>query len=272
LKPRGPEVPVRVKLFGKAMDLMKEPSDLDALPGLVLGFSQANRSVRLKQLEEMARFINMHGRVDLLMQISRAAGTNGFKFTKPVAREFMRGLRMVNAVPDRDVAIKALRDAENLLNYLGDPRMKKIPDERLKRDPVVVGTYLSMVASTCMRFFDKKDCNNDTISYAERLRACWCDMDWGTELLPGDRKSVWRAKSAVLDHLPVFDGLVQAREVLHDSKLKPWLEAQCAKLNIHLTERKEFLDKESADKKPYGQHSYREVTDRLTKELQSNSA
>jgi hypothetical protein len=278
LTPKKREIPVPVTLFGKALRLMKEPSDLDAIPGLVLGFAQANRRIRDEQAEKMARVLNLNGRIDLLMAMARGAGENGFKFTRPTAREFMRGVRIQNSLPDRKTALKGLKNAEQLLNCLGEPTMKVDPDARLKRDPVVVGTVLAMFASTSIRFNNGKDYGKKgglpggidgyTRHYTQRLQATWGDVEWELNLQKGQRESVWRAKYAVLDYIPVLEGLLNARQILTGSDLSPWIEAESAKLNNTIAGWKQFLAEEAGgDRSLLGVHSYKEVVEKLAQQL-----
>ncbi|KAA8900585.1 hypothetical protein FN846DRAFT_958700 [Sphaerosporella brunnea] len=251
LKPKTRDVPIPVSLFGDAMRLMKEPSDLDAIPGLVLGFAQANRRIREEQAAKMARLINLHGRFDLIMAIARGAGENGFKFNRETAREFMRGVRIQNLLPDRENALKSLKHAEQLLNCLGEPTMKVDPDARLKRDPVVVGTVLAMFASACARFHEGKDYGKKgglpdgtdgyTRHYTQRLKNVWEFVEWEQNLVQGDRASLYRAKYAVLDYIPVLEGLFTAREILQGSDLSPWIEAESAKLNNAIAGWRKFI-------------------------------
>jgi hypothetical protein len=279
LTPKQREVPVPIKLFGKALRLMKEPSDLDAIPGLVLGFAQANRRIREEQAEKMARLMNLNGRIDLLMALARGAGENGFKFTQPTAREFMRGIRIQNSVPDRKTALLGLKHAEQLLNCLGEPTMKVDPNARLKRDPVVVGTVLAMFASTSKRFNGGKDYGKKgglptgidgyTRHYTQRLKKVWEHVEWELNLVKGDKPSVWRAKYAVLDYIPVLEGLLNAREILEGSDLSPWIEAESARLNGTIAGWKQFLAEEAGDDKSslLGVHSYKEVVEKLALQL-----
>jgi len=268
LEPKSRVVPIPVKTFTTCLDLMKTPADLDAIPDLIQGFHKANRRIRECQFEKMARLINMNGRIDLLMQLARNAGDDsGFKFTLNVAREFMRGIKVQNLLPAKEEAVKALRNAETLLNILGEPHMKVDPDARLKRDPVVVGTALSMFANTSVRFNDGKDYGDYTFHYSQRLQRCWDAVEWEQELEKGDRKSVWRAKHAVLNYIPVLEGLVKARDILAGTKVTAWIEAESAKLNNAVGEWRQFLDENAPGKKQYGSHSYKEVAERLASEL-----
>lgn len=268
LKPKSRVVPIPVKTFSTALDLMKTPADMDAIPGLVMGFSDANSRIRDAQFEKMAREVNMNGRIDILMKLARGAGSNGFKFSRNVAREFMRGLKIQNSLPDKTIAIKALKNAETLLNLLGEARMKVNPDERLKRDPVVVGTLLSLFASTSSRFSGGKDYEGFTLMYAKRLQSCWEAVEWDQALVAGDKKSLWRAKFAVLNYKPVLEGLFQARDILQGSDIMPWVESESAKLNGTIGEWMKFLEENSdGENKMYGMHSYKEVAEKLAKEL-----
>jgi len=269
LLPKGREVPIPVKTFNDCLDLMATPSDLSAIPGLLLGFSQANRPVRDRNLEKVARLINMNGRIDLLMDIARGAGENGFKFTRPTAREFMRGIKIQNSLPSKKSAVKALKNAQALLNFLGEPRMKKKPDERLKRDPVVVGTALAMFANTSKKFNDGKDYEGLTRQHIERLQNCWDAVEWEHDLKADDKSAVWRAKHAVLNYIPVLEGLILARDILAGSDFTPWIEAESAKLNNAVGGWMKFLEEKVGEQKPYGPHSYREAVERLEKELQA---
>ncbi|KAF8543231.1 hypothetical protein BDD12DRAFT_243103 [Trichophaea hybrida] len=268
LEPKSRVVPIPVKTFTTCLDLMKTPQDLDAIPGLVQGFHKANRNIRERQFEKMTRLINMSGRIDLLMRLARNAGNDsGFKFTQNVAREFMRGIRIQSLLPAKEEALKALRNSETLLNILGEPQMKMDPDARLKRDPVVVGTVLSMFANTSVRFNDGSDYKGYTFHYLQRLQKCWDAVEWEQNLKDGDRKSVWRVSHAVLNYIPVLEGLVKARDILTGTKVTPWVEAESAKLNNAIGEWRRFLDENAPGKKPYGAHSYKEVAERLAKEL-----
>ena len=270
LKPKDRALPVRLKMFTQCLDAMTTPEDLDALPDLVNGFAQSKRKLRNGQLEKMARLINMRGRIDLLMHFTRTASKEtGFVFHRALAREFMRGLKMQSALPRKDDALKGLRYGEQLLNMLGEPRAKQNPDARLKRDPVVVGTLLAMFAATAVRFNNGVDHKDTTLDYTHRLKACWKDVEWNQSLDAQGPSSSWRAKNAVLDYIPVLEGLVTARRLLADKTVMPFLESESARLNEHLTVWKDFLDEHTPTgaKKHYGAHSYREVVDDMARRL-----
>lgn len=269
LKPKLREVPVPVKMFTRCLEAMKTPEDLDVLPALVRGFAQAKRPLREGQLEKMARLINMNGRIDLLVHFTRSASKEtGFVFRRPLAREFMRGLKMQSALPHKADALKGLRFGEQLLNLLGEPHAKHDPNARLKRDPVVVGTLLAMFAATSVRFNRGADHKGSALDYTHRLKNCWKDVEWHPNLNPRDATSAWRAKNAVLDYIPVLEGLVTARSVLASESVIPFLESESAKLNEHLTTWKDFLDKHTpAGTKCYGAHSYREVVNTMASRL-----
>lgn len=269
LTAKSREVPVPIKLFTRALGLMQQPGDLDAIPGLVQGYAQANRRIRDEQAEKLARMCNFHGRTDILMTLARTAGKNGFRFSRPAAREFMRGLRMAAMLPGKEASVKAIKNGQALLNCLGEPLMKVRPDERLKRDPVVVGTLLSMVASTSVKFNEGKDYENRTRQWVHRLQACWEDVEWYLDLTPkgaGDRNPVYRAKAAVLDYLPVLEGLFAARDMLQGTDQSAWLEAESAKLNNTVAGWKKFLDENSPGEQFWGVHAYKRVAERLAKE------
>lgn len=270
LKPKARVLPVPLTMFNQCLDAMTTAEDLDALPGLVNGFAQSKRKLRDGQLEKMARLINMRGRIDLLMHFTRSASKEtGFVFHRALAREFMRGLKMQSALPRKDDALKGLHYGEQLLNMLGEPSAKQNPNARLKRDPVVVGTLLAMFAATAVRFNNGVDHKDTALDYTHRLKACWKDVEWNANLDAHDPSSSWRAKNAVLDYMPVFEGLVTARSLLADQTVNAFLESESARLNDHLATWKAFLDEHTpvGAKKHYGAHSYREVVDDMARRL-----
>jgi len=269
LKPKMTQTPVPVKLFTRALGLMQKPSDLDAIPGLVLGFAQAKRRIKEEQAEKLARLCNAHGRTDILMKLAHGAGDNGFLFTRPAAREFIRGLRMVGMLPDKKTNLKAVKDAEALINYLGEPLMRVGRGERLGRDPVVVGTMLSIVAGAAKKWNEGEDYNQKTRQWVHKLQACWKDVEWQPNLgakKTGDRSPVHRAKNAVLDYLPVLEGLITARDMLRGTDQSAWLESQSAKLNDTVAEWKKFLDENFVGEQLWNVSAYKKVAEKLAQE------
>ncbi|KAI5791821.1 hypothetical protein EDC01DRAFT_728412 [Geopyxis carbonaria] len=244
LLPKERQVSVPLKAVSQAMSLMKEPTDLDALPGLIEGFAQTKMSLRPAQLEKMARILTLSCRWDLIMKIARGAKTypHGFKFTTPVAREFMRGLRIRNQLPVKNEVIKSICDGEELLQMFGSTQYKKDPTLRLGRDPVIVGTLLAMVSSRDIRFYDGKDETGIIKKCVYRLQEAWKGVVLDLGLVNGNTKSIDTAKEALVDYTPVSEGMKEAQSILAGSDLESWLMTESKKLDDALKSWNSFLE------------------------------
>lgn len=295
LKPKERQFPVKWHDFHRALKLMRTPTDLDAIPGLLEGFNQAQRPLGQKYVEQVARIINVSGRPDLIMEIARNTERFGFKLTRAVAREFMRGLQIEHGILDRVTALKSLNRAEQLLEIC----------EAYRKDPVMYGTALAMVASTQVRFNDSKDKGGITLKYVRNLSRVWDKVEWEQDLVnmePGlvdddtrlkvIKSSMHKARQAVLDYTPVLEGMRQAKEVMDSGGALPpslgeedatrrerrllWLENERQRLEKAISGWNTFLEKnrsalQHAEKRMYGQHIYKEALEKLMERMAEKS-
>jgi len=115
--------------------MMTEPSDFDALPGLVLGFTQSGQNLQEKHIAMAVRKAGFVGRTDVLLRILEQAEFNKIRIPAPIAREGFRGFTVLAKLPSKRTVIKAVKGARYLRNLLG------------QQDSLALGEYKSAVAA-----------------------------------------------------------------------------------------------------------------------------
>lgn len=187
----------------------------------------------------MARILTLNGRTDLLLKIARTApGTHpeyGFKFSRPVAREFARGFWVQSMLPEKKDIKRALKGFSQLLDIFADAKSKARPEQRLRHDAVILGLHLNMLADASKRFNNGVDYKGFTLKAAEKflegIEAANTDLERGLDALKTEAEL--REKSPKLkhrkddlfqivkdtwkDYYPVLEGIQNAKDVLKDS-------------------------------------------------------
>ncbi|KAF8424220.1 hypothetical protein BGX38DRAFT_537675 [Terfezia claveryi] len=111
--------------------MMNVPSDFDAIPGLVLGYTQSGSKLLNKNISLAVRRAGLTGRADVLNRILEQAKHNEIHIPMSIAREGFRGFIVTAKLPSKHSVIKAVRGARHLRDLLG------------KQDNLVLGRYQS---------------------------------------------------------------------------------------------------------------------------------
>lgn len=233
----------------RVLNRMVTPEDLDNLPPFLLGLRQIKCGLSEGQKQKIARTCSLKGRIDVLMTIARDPKWYGFLFTRQAAREFMRGLLVEQSIPGkRNATMGALKHADELMAVFANTGVKVDPKMRLKRDPVIIGTALSLFADTSITYGQGVDVKGRTLDLCVFLKdECWKDVEWDQwtpETLPDGHKArvaVHKIKEAVLDYTPVLEGLLGAKELLKGSEVDAWLESESEKLAGKLAKWGDFV-------------------------------
>ncbi|KAI5817707.1 hypothetical protein BZA77DRAFT_343370 [Pyronema omphalodes] len=257
--------------YTQAISQIKTPADCDVIPGLIKGFAQAGRKLRVGQLEKTARVIVFNGRTDLIHELVGVAGeTSGWKFNLQIAREFMRGAKVHNlAATNKKQALKAVKIVEKLMWAFGRNNKVAVMRSTLQNDPIVNGLALSINTSTAIRFYDGKDHAGQVAAVLKKLQKHWeraegfLEKDL-TEMEPKER-AIYAGKN-LRDWLPVLEGLFQARDILRGTEHISWIEEKSAVVNDKVVEWKAIV--EEAGLKPVGYHSYKRVAEELKARLE----
>lgn len=181
--------------FTECVRLMEHPKDFDAVPGLILGYNQAERALFDKHLEQVVRKLAFGGRADILLPIMEEPELNRFHLNRKMAREGMRGFMAQNAVDDKWEALKALKRARRYRALLGRQELQLqyasplntshssnslaeltsatppagASELSLAKDPIVIGTIAGICASTSIRYNSSLDHHSHTLRYAKLL-------------------------------------------------------------------------------------------------------
>lgn len=235
---------------------MKDPSDYDVIPELIRGFSQTKtrRPLPLSKLEKMARHLNVAGRTDIIMQVARNAKNIGFLFARSTAMEFMRALRKQQLVaPTKKVATSYLLHATELLEIVGKREICFDKDKRLSEDNVVLGTLLSMYADHALKYNNGEDSGGNIKEYVLKLKSVWTGPELRVLVDYEDKSNlksailaVFFAKKEVRDWTPVLEGILQAKRILADSALSPWLEETSESLAGNIAQWGDHIERNSS--------------------------
>ena len=106
--------PVSRTKFFHAVNMMKFPSDFDAIPDLVRGFAQASVPLKWDQLEMAVRNAAFKGRGDILFKILEDARWNGVRASRVMYREAMKGFLLQARIPDRKEVVQAVKGSRRL--------------------------------------------------------------------------------------------------------------------------------------------------------------
>ncbi|PWW76281.1 hypothetical protein C7212DRAFT_296133 [Tuber magnatum] len=232
---------------------MNDPNEIDNILPFLLGLRQAEIPLKEGHKQKIIRACNLMGRVDLTIRIVKNVRRYNFHLTKPIARECMRSTLVEQAVPDKDLSRKAVRHANLFMKLFVNTAIKVDPAERLKRDPVVIGTALGVFADNDLRYNDKVDSEGETEKLCRLLKdQCWDQVEWECpapterkQPIANRKKHVHNLLKAILDYTPVLEGLLVAKDILVGvGDLYPWLSGQSEKLAERIAEWKQHVASE----------------------------
>ncbi|KAF8430158.1 hypothetical protein EV426DRAFT_580123 [Tirmania nivea] len=183
------------KMFTKALQMMNDPKDFDAVPGLVLGYTQGGLELLDKHLAMAVRRAGLTGRADVLLRILEQAQYNNILISAEIAREGFRGFTVTAKLPSKRAVIKAVRGARHLRSLLGkqdnlalgrynsaasvlseagktqtgveaELGPKPVP---VAKDPVGLGTLAGVTSEASWRFNGKLDHGGYTARYVRQM-------------------------------------------------------------------------------------------------------
>ncbi|KAG0643195.1 hypothetical protein HOY80DRAFT_947173 [Tuber brumale] len=253
---------------------MSNPNEIDNILPFLLGLRQAGVLLKEGQKQKIIRACNLRGRVDLIIRIVKNVKKYNFYLTKPIARECMRSTLVEQAVPDKEFSASAVQHANLFMKLFVNTAIKVDPAERLKRDPVVVGTALGVFADNYLRYNDKVDFEGETEKLCRLLKdQCWDQVEWECPVpmeheLPivnreqhvnnlltehespvpmkhkgptaNRKRHGYNLLGAVVDYTPVLEGLLGAKDLLVGVRdLYPWLSEQSERLAERIAEWKQ---------------------------------
>ncbi|CAZ85224.1 unnamed protein product [Tuber melanosporum] len=237
----------------KVINAMNNPNEIDNILPFLLGLRQARVSLGEGHKQKIIRVCNLMGRVDLIIWIVQNVKKYNFYLTKPIARECMRSTLVEQAVPDKEFSTRAVRHANLFMKIFVNTAIKVDPAERLKRDPVVVGTALGVFADNYLRYNDEVDFLGETEKLCRLLKdQCWDRVEWEPPVPTKHRSPIMNRKQhardllgAVVDYTPVLEGLLGAKNILVGiSDLYPWLSEQSERLAERVAGWKQHLASE----------------------------
>lgn len=244
---------LRAREVTSIINAMSDPSEIDNILPFLLGLRQAGVWLSEGHKQKILRTCNLKGRVDLVTRIVKNVKKYNFYFTKPVARECMRSTLVEQAVPDKDFSTRAVRHANLFMEIFAGTAIKVDPAERLKRDPVVIGTALGVFADDCLRYNDRADFEGETEKLCRFLKdQCWDQVEWECPVPTkhehskmNRKKHVHNLLKVIVDYTPVLEGLLGAKDILvRISDLFPWLSEQSEKLAERIAEWKQHVASE----------------------------
>ncbi|KAL7273936.1 hypothetical protein RUND412_003183 [Rhizina undulata] len=243
LKPKTNSIPIKQRMFSKALDLMK-PADADAIGQLTMGFHQAKNTLRPEYIEKMARKINDLGRPDLIMEFVRNAETLGIRYNVAAARESMRGLRIMRGTgKNKKLQIKTARCAIELYELLRNNKIKSDPDEGMRRDPPFIGGGLFLTAESLARWYHE-DKKGDMLQFAKWLKMNWDKIKLLPVLTDGKKAHVLKASRNILDYTSIFDGMKLAYTLMQSQGGQMPLAEDHANISRWLYREAEMLEKQ----------------------------
>ncbi|RPB20055.1 hypothetical protein L211DRAFT_767628, partial [Terfezia boudieri ATCC MYA-4762] len=159
------------KMFTKAVHLMKVPSDFDAIPELVLGYTQSGSKLLDKNICMAVRRAGITGRADVLIKILEQAEHNKIHIPMSIAREGFRGFIVTAKLPSKHAVIKAVRGARQLRNLLGKQDTLGLDPEPVKiaKDPVGLGTLAGITSEASRKFNGGLDHGGYTAWYVKKM-------------------------------------------------------------------------------------------------------
>ncbi|RPA94815.1 hypothetical protein L873DRAFT_1830152 [Choiromyces venosus 120613-1] len=225
---------------------MKNPEEIDNIIPFLLGMRQAKVSLNAGQKQKIIRMCNLNGRVDLVVRIIKNVVDYNFYLTKAVARECMRGALVEQTVPDKEISTKAVEHANLFMGKFVNTRLKVNAGDRLKRDPVVIGTALGVIADNNIRY---NHINGEIEKLCRLLKdECWDQVEWECPEPTkhfGDMNRIMHVRmlrNIILDYTPVLEGLLGAKDILVKvNDLYPWLCEESEKLANKIAGWKEVL-------------------------------
>lgn len=235
------------------INAMSDPSEIDNILPFLLGLRQAGVPLSEGHKQKIFRTCNLKGRVDLITRIVKNVKKYNFYLTKPIARECMRSTLVEQAVPDKHFSTRAVQHANDFMRLFVNTAIKADPAERLKRDPVVIGTALGVFADNYLRYNDRADFEGETEKLCRLLKdECWDQVEWEcpvptkhTHEIVKRKKHVHNLLKAIVDYTPVLEGLLGAKDILVGiGDLYPWLSEQSEKLAERIAEWKQHVASE----------------------------
>ena len=233
--------------------MMNVPSDFDAIPGLVLGYTQGGLKLLDKHIAMAVRRAGLTGRADVLPKILEQAEYNKILIPIPIAREGFRGFTVTAKLPSKRAVIKAVRGARHLRDLLGKQdtfglgsyhsavsTLSKVgktqhgieaeigPEPvRVAKDPVGLGTLAGLTSEASRRFNGGLDHGGYTARYVKQmfLPESWdsvkkeLEVQWESVYTPNGRyvetREAFHNRRATITDISVFiDSLKSAEEVL----------------------------------------------------------
>lgn len=235
------------------INAMSDPSEIDNILPFLLGLRQAGVPLSERHKQKIVRTCNLKGRVDLIIRIVKNVKKYNFYLTKPIARECMRSTLVEQAVPDKHFSTRAVQHANDFMRLFVNTAIKADPTERLKRDPVVIGTALGVFADNYLRYNDRADFEGETEKLCRLLKdECWGRVEWEcpvptkhTHMIMKRKMHVHNLLKAIVDYTPVLEGLLGAKDILVGiGDLYPWLSEQSERLAERIAEWKQHVASE----------------------------
>ncbi|CUS12597.1 unnamed protein product [Tuber aestivum] len=235
------------------INAMNDPNEIDNTLPFLLGLRQAEVPLKEGHKQKIIRACNLLGRVDLIIKIVKNIRRYNFRLTKPIARECMRSTLVEQAVPDKDFSTRAVRHANLFMKLFVHTAFKVDPTERLKRDPVVIGTALGVFADNDLRYNDRVDFEGETEKLCRLLKdQCWDQVEWECPVptkykhpIVIRKRHVHNLLGVILDYTPVLEGLLGAKDILVKvDDLYPWLSEQSERLAERIAEWKQHVASE----------------------------
>ncbi|KAF8450118.1 hypothetical protein BGX38DRAFT_1259702 [Terfezia claveryi] len=241
------------KMFTKAVQMMNVPSDFDAIPELVLGYTQGGLKLLDKHISLAVRRAGLTGRADVLMSILEQAGHNKIHIPMSIAREGFRGFIVMAKLPSKHAVIEAVVGARHLRNLLQEQDTLLLdqyqsvasrqseagktqsgieaslgPEPvKIAKDPVGLGTLVGSTSEASKRFNGGLDHKGYTAWYVKKmfLPESWDSVkdelgkQWESVRTPDSKyeetREAFHNRKATIKDLGVFiDSIKSAEEVL----------------------------------------------------------
>ncbi|RPB23711.1 hypothetical protein L211DRAFT_849354 [Terfezia boudieri ATCC MYA-4762] len=232
---------------------MNVPSDFDAIPELVLGYTLGGLKLLDKHIAMAVRRAGLTGRADVLTKILEQAEHNKIHIPMSIAREGFRGFIVTAKLPSKNAVIKAVSGARHLRNLLGEQDTRvlgeyqsdasilskagktqsgieiKLGPEPVKiaKDPVGLGTLAGLTSEASRRFNGGLDHGGYTAWYVKKmfLPESWDRVkdelrrSWGSVCTPNcsseeAREAFHNRRGAIKDIGIFIDSIKSAEEVL----------------------------------------------------------
>ena len=215
---RNTDEPNSRKSFHRALVMMNQPQDFDALPGLLEGFILAKRKVTDIMQEEMIRKCAQCGKGGIVLKCIQEVEKTGIKLDRVnVVRAAMLipVFQAANGKWGKEGLNKACKSAESILNTLEDPHhvpsLLGYEDHDPRIHPDVVGVVLSMFATRAVRFQSSQDEDGKVEKYAQRMLSLWGNA----ELTPSIRANFHFDNYRLAQWVPAWQGMNMALRVLN---------------------------------------------------------